>query len=446
VRRVSRSLGVLAAMALAAAGISSGAASAATGPTARTKAQWQADIRHVREPGTGCYRASYPALKWHSIRCVTAPVIPMAPGPLPRSARHARPAVVGGSSSDYSARVSGLISGATGTFQDVSPGVTEQGFANGGSTLTANAFTLQLNSQYFAGSPACSGSSNPSDCLAWQQFLYAYDGPTTSAIYMQFWLINYNASCPSGWHIPALFPSDCITNSKLAGVNTLIASQLATVQMSGDANAGGLDSVELSVGSGQATSVTNSDSTVDLASFWNTTEWGVFGDGNSDEAFFGAGTTLQAQTALTATSTAAPSCIQKTFTGETNNLSLTSTPALGSQSAPTMATRQTDGTAGTASCSVAAGPNVVTVRGPGTQTTRKGTAVSLPIHATDSASSQKLTYSATGLPAGLAINPVSGLISGTPTTLQSASVRVTATDTTGASGSVGFGWIIYLNK
>jgi hypothetical protein len=89
---------------------------------------------------------------------------------------------------------------------------------------------------------------------------------------------------------------------------------------------------------------------------------------------------------------------------------------------------------------------VVTVTAPGTQTTKKGTAVSLPIHATDSASGQTLTYSATGLPAGLAINTATGLISGTPTTLQSATVRVTAKDTTGASGSTSFGWIIYLNK
>jgi Putative Ig domain len=247
--------------------------------------------------------------------------------------------------------------------------------------------------------------------------------------------------------LPILIPpSDCFINSSTAGVSTLTASQLATVQLSGSARSGGLDSVELSAGSGQATSVTNSDNAVDLASSWNTTEWGVYGDGSGSEAYFGTGTTLQAQTALTATSTSAPSCIEEGFTGETNNLSLTSTPALGSQSAPTMATRQTDGTAGTASCAVASGANVVTVTAPGTQTTKKGTAVSLPIHATDSAPGQKLTYSATGLPAGLSINPATGLISGTPSTLQSASVKVTAKDTTGASGSVGFGWIIYLNK
>ena len=71
-----------------------------------------------------------------------------------------------------------------------------------------------------------------------------------------------------------------------------------------------------------------------------------------------------------------------------------------------------------------------------------GTAVSLQIHATDSAPGQTLTYGATGLPAGLSINTASGLISGTPTTAGTSSVTVTAKDTTGASGSASFTWTI----
>ncbi len=60
--------------------------------------------------------------------------------------------------------------------------------------------------------------------------------------------------------------------------------------------------------------------------------------------------------------------------------------------------------------------NTVTVTNPGSQTGTVGTAASLQIKATDSASGQTLTYSATGLPAGLSINSTTGLISGTPTT------------------------------
>jgi hypothetical protein len=88
------------------------------------------------------------------------------------------------------------------------------------------------------------------------------------------------------------------------------------------------------------------------------------------------------------------------------------------------------------------GGNTVTVTNPGNQTGTVGTPVSLQIHATDSASGQTLTYSATGLPAGLSISSSSGLISGTPTTAATSSVTVTASDTTGASGSASLTWTI----
>jgi O-glycosyl hydrolase len=88
------------------------------------------------------------------------------------------------------------------------------------------------------------------------------------------------------------------------------------------------------------------------------------------------------------------------------------------------------------------GGNTVTVTNPGSQTGTVGTAVSLQVHATDSGTGQTLSYTATGLPAGLTIAPATGLISGTPTTAGTNSVTVTATDGTGASGSASFTWTI----
>jgi hypothetical protein len=86
--------------------------------------------------------------------------------------------------------------------------------------------------------------------------------------------------------------------------------------------------------------------------------------------------------------------------------------------------------------------NKVTVTNPGAQTGTVGTAASLQIQASDSASGQTLTYSATGLPTGLSISSTTGLISGTPTTAGSYSVTVTVTDGTGASGTASFTWTI----
>ena len=88
------------------------------------------------------------------------------------------------------------------------------------------------------------------------------------------------------------------------------------------------------------------------------------------------------------------------------------------------------------------GGNTVTVANPGNQTTATGTAVSLPIHASDSAAGQTFSYAATGLPAGLSISSSTGVISGTPTTAGTSTVTVAATDSTGASGSASFTWTV----
>ncbi|WP_052440885.1 Ig domain-containing protein [Streptacidiphilus anmyonensis] len=84
--------------------------------------------------------------------------------------------------------------------------------------------------------------------------------------------------------------------------------------------------------------------------------------------------------------------------------------------------------------------NTVTVANPGNQTGTVGTAASLQVSGSDSAGAG-LTYTATGLPAGLGIS-ATGLISGTPTSAGTSNVTVTATDSTGASGSTSFTWTV----
>ncbi|HYS40662.1 MAG TPA: cellulose binding domain-containing protein, partial [Pseudonocardiaceae bacterium] len=63
------------------------------------------------------------------------------------------------------------------------------------------------------------------------------------------------------------------------------------------------------------------------------------------------------------------------------------------------------------------------------------------VRATDSAAGQTMTFSATGLPPGLAISSA-GLVSGTPTTAGTFNSTITATDGTGASGAAAVTWTI----
>jgi hypothetical protein len=88
----------------------------------------------------------------------------------------------------------------------------------------------------------------------------------------------------------------------------------------------------------------------------------------------------------------------------------------------------------------AGGHHTITVINPGNQVGTVDIAASLQIQATDSVAGQTLTYAATGLPAGLSINSSTGLITGTPTTIGTSNVTVTAK--AGVTGSAAFTWTI----
>ena len=329
-------IAVIGTVCLAAAMAASGTAFGAIPLKAQTLADWQQAISRLPEPGAGCYEASYPMLQWHVARCQIAPAMPLAPAV--------------GNGKDYSARVKGTISQATGSFNDVSPKITEKGQYGGAGRELANTYSLQLNTEFFS-TPACAKSSVPARCLGWQQFVY---DSYANLVFMQYWLINFSATCPPGW---ISYSSDCYRNSlasTFAG-GRIAAAGLATTRLVGSAVAGGKDEVSLTNGSGKATLVTNSDKVVDLAGVWNTAEFDVFGDGGGGEAYFGSGTTIESQTTLQATSLAAPTCLKQGFTAETNNLKLTKTPKIGPGVSPTLVSEQTDAAATTASCAVAAG-------------------------------------------------------------------------------------------
>ena len=83
----------------------------------------------------------------------------------------------------------------------------------------------------------------------------------------------------------------------------------------------------------------------------------------------------------------------------------------------------------------------IKITSPGTQTSNAGANVNLPIVGSSTAGNP-LTWSASGLPNGLSINPSTGTVTGTPTTPGTSGVTVSATDVPGAHHSVAFNWTI----
>jgi glucose/arabinose dehydrogenase len=91
------------------------------------------------------------------------------------------------------------------------------------------------------------------------------------------------------------------------------------------------------------------------------------------------------------------------------------------------------------------GNGVPSVTSPGAQSGTVGVAIApVGVVASDPDASQSLTFSATGLPAGLSLNAATGVVTGTPTVVGTSSVTITATDngTPPQSGSTTFTWTV----
>lgn len=91
-------------------------------------------------------------------------------------------------------------------------------------------------------------------------------------------------------------------------------------------------------------------------------------------------------------------------------------------------------------CQAASASCSVTITNPGSQVTKPGTKVSLQVQAIDSLG-LPLVYQASGLPTGLTINALTGLISGTTTQAGNGYTEVTVTDPY-ESNTVGFEWLV----
>jgi hypothetical protein len=268
--------------------------------------EWNVTMSRSALPGEGCFTADYPSTKWRRIGCTAAPDRPFEPS-------H-NPAV--GFGNDYAATVSNPISSATGSFPAIS-GLTSEKSAG-----VSNQYSLQMNVPYFSSS-ACAGSPDPSQCVAWQQFVFSQAGGKSgaSSAFMVYWLINYAAYCPSGWHQAAL---NCWIASDAVAVPEQKLSALGNLRLTGAAISGGDDTVTFTT-SKKAYAVSAADSMLNLAGTWRGTEFNILGDGAGSQANFNPGSQITVNIELTDGSKTAPTCRTNTiFTYETNNLDLDS--------------------------------------------------------------------------------------------------------------------------
>ena len=315
-----------------------------TSAEARLYEDWRTSMTQVPLPKKGCFQSSYPSKEWREVQCSRTKVAyPMPPRSGPR------PQIVG-NRDDLSAHAPfGFISSATGSFDTVSGVTSESGkIANSGPSV-ANAYTLQLNTNFIRG---CAGSPNP-DCTAWEQFVYE-NNPSVSRAFIQYWLIQYNTNCPAGagWQqqvvkgIPGI---NCvILNNSLGPVNVTDPqgsminqpiTNLSQLSLNGSVDASG-DRLTFFVGT--TAFATAGDNPIDLAGGWRTAEFNVFGDGgNSDggsQANFNTGATIIPRTRISygGSGTGPPTCRAEGFTAETNNLSFAPTAPSASGPGPAL--------------------------------------------------------------------------------------------------------------
>ena len=300
---------------------------------------WRHFMMLAPKPRKACFEATYPRTEWREVSCTVPPPYPMPPR------RGLRPLTVGNGDDLSPQAPTGFISTAIGTFESIS-GVTNESGPICSGTPVADSYTLQLNTDTFA-STACAGSPNPS-CQGWEQFVYANDGSNGQA-FIQYWLIQYNTTCPAGWNTFS-FPSStdiyCWRNAATATstVPSQAITNLGNLSLSGTVSATA-DSVTFS--NGTLVRSAPGDNSVAAAAGWQAAEFNIFGNACGSEATFNAGSSIVPRSRIFYGGTAAPNCLAQGFTGETNNLSFG--PGAPASSPPGPALFFTESTAGGAS-------------------------------------------------------------------------------------------------
>ncbi|HUB01714.1 MAG TPA: hypothetical protein VL983_03470 [Terriglobales bacterium] len=291
---------------------------AQTDADAPARAQWRAAVAEDADLGEGCFQTSYPSLDWQQVECK---VLHPRVHPVVRKPGEG---LLAGNGRDFVAESSGLTTHAVGSFPTVtgvksekSVGVAEYG---GGGILGANEYSLQLNTNFNRTTAACHGRSG---CVVWQQFIYATDYAVEgeAAVFMQYWLIGWGSlTCPKGFYTD--LEGDCYGNSNYVSAPNVKPASLASLSLSGSAQANGKDTVVFTDGT-TAYRINGADTVLDISQVWKESEFNVVGDAGGSRANFNQPVSITLKLALTDNTTAAPTCVANAgTTGESNNLTL----------------------------------------------------------------------------------------------------------------------------
>jgi hypothetical protein len=315
------------------------------------RTDWRIAMAQRPLPKKGCFQAEYPRREWREVACVEAPNYPMPPK------TGVRPLVVG-NSNDVSARApSGFISTAIGSFDSLTNVTSLSGPIGNTGPPIANAYTLQINTNFFSNS-ICSGAAVPANCSAWEQFVFENNNVSHRA-FIQYWIIQYDNPCPAGqsWNQITLSGHIyCWKNNSGGAVNTTAqpVGNFANLSLSGNVTA---SSDSVTVAQGTQMWARSGDNAVAAASGWTIAEFNVFGDGGNSAsggmASFNAGADIVTRTRIFYGGTAAPVCTSQGFTAETNNLNFGPTAPVAAQPGPAVIFRESSAGGAASACAAA---------------------------------------------------------------------------------------------
>lgn len=312
-------------------------------PSAELRRQWE-DYRvamaQVAPPKKGCFTASFPSREWREIACVPAPDYPMLPRAMaPRGGPV--PLTVGDGNDILAVAPSGTISAAIGSFENLSNVTGESGLINNAGSAVADAYTLQINTNFMTNATICAGASVPADCRVWEQFVFENNN-TRHRVFIQYWLIRFGNPCPAGQNWisnPIGGVNFCFKNNSLGAAPTTNqpVTNLANMALTGSVTATGDQAI---FADGGTLSTVVGDNAVGASGGWTQAEFNIVGDAGSGQANFNAGADMTLRTRIIHGGRQPPTCQAGGTTGETNNLNFGPTAPGQSQPGPAVIFRQ----------------------------------------------------------------------------------------------------------